>query len=160
MRTPEEADAQVPGLAGRLAGMRVFVNGLGITGPPVARLLAARGALVTAADGRDDEANRRAAKELAGLGIPVTFTEHPALPPGTDLVITEKMMITNRPPRITSSSWVFVHTASPASTPPSASDPVSPMKILAGGAFHHRNPKHAPSTVPATTAMSSGSRTA
>ena len=88
MRTPEEADAQVPGLAGRLAGMRVFVNGLGITGPPVARLLAARGALVTAADGRDDEANRRAAKELAGLGIPVTFTEHPALPPGTDLVIT------------------------------------------------------------------------
>ena len=88
MRTPEEADAQVPGLAGRLAGMRVFVNGLGITGPPVARLLAARGALVTAADGRDDEANRRAAKELAGLGVPVTFTEHPALPSGTDLVVT------------------------------------------------------------------------
>jgi UDP-N-acetylmuramoylalanine--D-glutamate ligase len=88
MRTPEEADAQGSGLAGRLAGMRVFVNGLGITGPPVARLLAARGALVTAADGRDDEANRRAAKELAGLGVPVTFTEHPALPPGTDLVIT------------------------------------------------------------------------
>ena len=88
MRTPEEADAQVPGLAGRLAGMRVFVNGLGITGPPVARLLAARGALVTAADGRDDEANRRVAKELAGLGVPVTFTEHPTLPPGTGLVIT------------------------------------------------------------------------
>ena len=88
MRTPEEADAQVAGLAGRLAGLRVFVNGLGITGPPVARLLAARGALVTAVDGRDDEANRRAAKELAGLGVPVTFTEHPALPPGTDLVVT------------------------------------------------------------------------
>jgi len=88
MRTPEDADAQGSGLADRLAGMRVFVNGLGITGPPVARLLAARGALVTAADGRDDQANRRAAKELAGLGIPVTFTEHPALPPGTDLVIT------------------------------------------------------------------------
>ena len=88
MRTPEEADSQGAGLADRLAGMRVFVNGLGITGPPVARLLAARGALVTAVDGRDDEANRRAAKELAGLGVPVTFTEHPALPPGTDLVIT------------------------------------------------------------------------
>jgi len=88
VRTPEEADAQVAGLAGRLAGLRVFVNGLGITGPPVARLLAARGALVTAVDGRDDEANRRAAKELAGLGVPVTFTEHPALPPGTDLVVT------------------------------------------------------------------------
>jgi UDP-N-acetylmuramoylalanine--D-glutamate ligase len=88
MRTPEEAGAQAAGLGDRLAGMRVFVNGLGITGPPVARLLAARGALVTAADGRDDEANRRAAKELAGLGVPVTFTEHPTLPPGTDLVIT------------------------------------------------------------------------
>ena len=88
MRAPEEAEARLAGLASRLAGMRVFVNGLGITGPPVARLLAARGALVTAADGRDDEANRQAAQELAGLGIPVTFTEHPVLPPGTDLVIT------------------------------------------------------------------------
>jgi UDP-N-acetylmuramoylalanine--D-glutamate ligase len=88
VRAPEEADARLAGLAGRLAGMRVFVNGLGITGPPVARLLAARGALITAADGREDEANRRAAQELAGLGIPVAFTEHPALPPGTDLVIT------------------------------------------------------------------------
>jgi UDP-N-acetylmuramoylalanine--D-glutamate ligase len=88
VRAPEEADARLAGLAGRLAGMRVLVNGLGITGPPVARLLAARGALVTAVDGREDEANRQAAGELAGLGIPVAFTEHPALPPGTDLVIT------------------------------------------------------------------------
>jgi UDP-N-acetylmuramoylalanine--D-glutamate ligase len=88
VRAPEEADARLAGLAGRLAGMRVLVNGLGITGPPVARLLAARGALVTAVDGREDEANRQAAGELAGLAIPVTFTEHPALPPGTDLVIT------------------------------------------------------------------------
>jgi UDP-N-acetylmuramoylalanine--D-glutamate ligase len=88
VRAPEEADARLAGLAGRLAGMRVLVNGLGITGPPVARLLAARGAVVTAVDGREDEANRQAAGELAGLGIPVTFTQHPALPPGTDLVIT------------------------------------------------------------------------
>jgi UDP-N-acetylmuramoylalanine--D-glutamate ligase len=88
VRAPEEAEARLAGLAGRLAGMRVLVNGLGITGPPVARLLAARGALVTAVDGREDEANRQAAGELAGLAIPVTFTEHPALPPGTDLVIT------------------------------------------------------------------------
>jgi UDP-N-acetylmuramoylalanine--D-glutamate ligase len=88
MRTPEEADAPLTGLAGRLGGLRVCVNGLGVSGPPVARLLAARGALVTAVDGRDDEANRRAAKDLADLGVQVTFTEHPALPPGTDLVIT------------------------------------------------------------------------
>jgi UDP-N-acetylmuramoylalanine--D-glutamate ligase len=88
MNTAGGPESLLAGLAGRLDGLRVFVNGLGITGPPVARLLAARGALVTAADGRDDEANRRAAKELAGLGVPVTFTEDPALPPGTDLVIT------------------------------------------------------------------------
>jgi UDP-N-acetylmuramoylalanine--D-glutamate ligase len=88
MGAQDDADAALPDLTGRLDGLRVFVNGLGITGPPVARLLAARGALVTAADGREDEPNRRAAKELAGLGVPVTFTEHPALPPGTDLVIT------------------------------------------------------------------------
>ena len=37
MRAPEEADAPRAGLAGRLPGMRVLVNGLGITGPPVAR---------------------------------------------------------------------------------------------------------------------------
>jgi len=88
VRAPGEADPRLAGLAGRLAGMQVFVNGLGITGPPVARLLAGRGALVTAADGREDAANRQAATELAGLGIPVTFTGHPPLPPGTDLVIT------------------------------------------------------------------------
>jgi UDP-N-acetylmuramoylalanine--D-glutamate ligase len=88
LNTAGGSESLLDGLAGRLDGLRVFVNGLGITGPPVARLLAARGALVTAADGREDQANLRAAKELAGLGIPVTFTDHPQLPPGTDLVIT------------------------------------------------------------------------
>ncbi|SKU12428.1 Uncharacterised protein [Mycobacteroides abscessus subsp. abscessus] len=44
-------------------------------------------------------------------------------------------------------------------TPPRASDPVSPMKILAGAAFHHRNPMHAPAVAAAMTARSSGSRT-
>jgi len=88
MNSPGGSKAVLDGLDGRLDGLRVLVNGLGITGPPVARLLAARGALVSAVDGRQDEANRRAAKELAGLGVPVTFTDEPALPPGTDLVIT------------------------------------------------------------------------
>ena len=31
----------------------------------------------------------------------------------------------------------------PAISPPSAIDPVSPMKICAGEEFHHRNPKQA-----------------
>ena len=74
-------------------------------------------------------------------------------------MITDIAITTNRPPSIASSSWVLVHTASPASTPPRASDPVSPMKMRAGGAFHHRNPKQAASTAAATTARSSGSRT-
>jgi len=79
---------QVAGLVGRLAGLRVCVNGLGISGVPVARALAARGALVTALDGRDDEANRQVAGELAGLGVTVELTPEPRLPAGTDLVVT------------------------------------------------------------------------
>jgi UDP-N-acetylmuramoylalanine--D-glutamate ligase len=70
------------------AGLRVCVNGLGVSGPPVARLLAARGAKVTAVDGRDDEANRQVASELAGLGVDVELSPVPALPPGTELVVT------------------------------------------------------------------------
>ena len=45
---------------------------------------------------------------------------------------------------MTSSSSVRVVMARPASAPPRASEPVSPMKILAGEAFHHRKPKQAP----------------
>ena len=70
------------------AGLRVCVNGLGISGPPVARLLAARGAQVTAVDGRDDEANRQVAGELADLGVDVELSPVPTLPPGTELVVT------------------------------------------------------------------------
>ena len=64
------------------------VNGLGISGPPVARALAARGARVIAVDGRDDEGNRRIAKELEDLDITVTLNRRPRLPDGTELVIT------------------------------------------------------------------------
>ena len=35
-----------------------------------------------------------------------------------------------------------------------ASDPVSPMMILAGAAFHHRNPMQAPASATATSARS------
>jgi UDP-N-acetylmuramoylalanine--D-glutamate ligase len=75
-------------LVPELAGLRVCVNGLGVSGPPVARVLAERGAKVTAVDGRDDEANRQVAGELAGFGVDVELTEVPALPPGTELVVT------------------------------------------------------------------------
>ena len=73
--------------------------------------------------------------------------------------ITESVSTTNSPPRMTSSSSVRVRIAKPASAPPSASEPVSPMKIAAGEAFHHRKPKQAPVIAAATTARSSGSRT-
>ncbi|HEY2687863.1 MAG TPA: UDP-N-acetylmuramoyl-L-alanine--D-glutamate ligase [Streptosporangiaceae bacterium] len=82
------ADARLDGLFGRLSGLQVCVNGLGISGPPVARALAARGARVIAVDGRDDEGNRRIAKELEDLDITVTLNQQPRLPDGTELVIT------------------------------------------------------------------------
>ena len=88
MRAPDEADSRPAGLGGSLAGRSVCVNGLGISGPPVARALAARGARVTAVDGRDDQGNRQVADELAALGVTVVLGPEPRLPAGTDLVIT------------------------------------------------------------------------
>jgi len=84
MGTGDAVDSLLAGLT----GLRVLVNGLGVSGPPVARLLAARGALVTAVDGRDDDANRRVADELGCLGVTVELDPVPKLPAGTDLVIT------------------------------------------------------------------------
>ena len=72
--------------------------------------------------------------------------------------ITEIVSMTNRPPSTMSSSSVRVTIAMPANAPPIASDPVSPMKILAGEQFHHRKPKQAPMAAADTSAMSSGSR--
>ena len=40
------------------------------------------------------------------------------------------------------------------SMPPSASEPVSPMKIAAGGALNHRKPRPAPISAPQSTASS------
>jgi UDP-N-acetylmuramoylalanine--D-glutamate ligase len=88
VRAQGQENDQVAGLVGRLAGLRVCVNGLGISGAPVARALAARGARVTALDGRDDEANRQVADELAGLGVTVELAQDPRLPAGTELVVT------------------------------------------------------------------------
>jgi UDP-N-acetylmuramoylalanine--D-glutamate ligase len=75
-------------LTGGFAGLAVCVNGLGVSGPPVARALAARGARVTAVDPRDDDDNRRVAGELSALGITVVLNHAPQLPAGTELVVT------------------------------------------------------------------------
>ncbi len=76
--------------AASLAGRRVCVAGLGVSGPPAARVLAARGALVTAVDSRADEAGRALAAELEGHGVLVLLGPEAAarLPDGADLVIT------------------------------------------------------------------------
>jgi len=72
--------------------------------------------------------------------------------------ITDIVSITNSPPRMTNSSCVFVVIASAPSNPPIAREPVSPMKMRAGAAFHHRNPATAPIIPAATTAVSSMAR--
>ena len=74
-------------------------------------------------------------------------------------IITDSVMATKSPPMMTSRSSVRVMIAKPAIAPPRASDPVSPMMIWAGEAFHQRKPKQAPVSAAATTARSSGSRT-
>jgi UDP-N-acetylmuramoylalanine--D-glutamate ligase len=76
--------------ARELAGRRVCVAGLGVSGPPAARMLARRGARVIAVDSRDDQDRRDLAARLAGRGVDVLLGETAALtlPPGTDLVVT------------------------------------------------------------------------
>ncbi len=64
---------------------------------------------------------------------------------------TDMVIITNSPPTTGSSRWVLVVNASAPRPVPSASEPVSPMKILAGAAFHHRKPAQLP---PRAAAMS------
>jgi UDP-N-acetylmuramoylalanine--D-glutamate ligase len=79
--------------ASQLAGLPVCVAGLGVSGPPAARALAARGAVVTAVDSRADAQRRAVAAELAALGITVLLGDQAAgraaePPPGTALVVT------------------------------------------------------------------------
>src|SRR5262249_59767961 len=68
--------------------------------------------------------------------------------------ITDTASSTNNPP--TMPSWIacLVATAIAPSMPPSASEPVSPMKIDAGGALNQRKPMPAPITAPHSTASS------
>ena len=79
--------------ADEFSGLSVCVAGLGVSGPPAARALAALGARVTAVDARADEARRELAGELADAGVTVLLGDGPAgpaevLPDGTDLVVT------------------------------------------------------------------------
>src|SRR6185437_4834280 len=72
-----------------LRGLCVCVAGLGVSGPPAARVLASLGAVVTAVDSRDDTERQKIASELIDLGIEVRLGSDAAeLPSGTGLVVT------------------------------------------------------------------------
>ncbi len=75
---------------GEFSGLSVCVAGLGVSGPPAARALAALGARVTAVDSRADEPRRELARELADGGVTALLGDGQAetLPDGTDLVVT------------------------------------------------------------------------
>ena len=71
------------GPGAQLAGQRVLVAGLGVSGPPAARVLTAHGARVTAVDSRDDAERRELAGQLAELGIEVLLGADHELPAWT-----------------------------------------------------------------------------
>ncbi|HET9897214.1 MAG TPA: UDP-N-acetylmuramoyl-L-alanine--D-glutamate ligase [Streptosporangiaceae bacterium] len=73
-----------------LRSLRVCVAGLGVSGPPAARVLASLGASVVAVDSRDDDAGRALAGGLARDGVQVLLGDAAAatLPDGTGLVVT------------------------------------------------------------------------
>src|SRR5262249_24245546 len=79
--------------------------------------------------------------------LPVSWNEPPC-------TITDTASSTNNPPTIPSTTSCLVATAIAPSMPPSASEPVSPMKTDAGGALNQRKPSPAPITAPHTTASS------
>ena len=58
--------------------------------------------------------------------------------------ITEAVSATKRPPRITSRRSKFIKRHNAPRPVPIASEPVSPIMIFAGAAFHQRKPRHAP----------------
>ncbi|MFF8410484.1 UDP-N-acetylmuramoyl-L-alanine--D-glutamate ligase [Streptomyces omiyaensis] len=69
-------------------GKHVTVAGLGVSGIPAARALAARGAVVTVVNDGDDERSRAQAAELEAEGITVRLGDGATLPAGTELVVT------------------------------------------------------------------------
>jgi UDP-N-acetylmuramoylalanine--D-glutamate ligase len=80
-----------PAAGARLAGQRVCVAGLGITGKSVVELLASQGAQVTALDSRADAERQELAASLERSGVTVRLGPGElgaAVPPGTRLVVT------------------------------------------------------------------------
>ena len=70
-------------------------------------------------------------------------------------IATESASITKMPPRMISRTSVWVMIASPPMAPPRPSEPVSPMKIVAGNALNQRKPTEAPTKQAESSARSS-----
>ncbi|AZK93650.1 MULTISPECIES: UDP-N-acetylmuramoyl-L-alanine--D-glutamate ligase [Streptomyces] len=71
-----------------LAGRRVTVAGLGVSGIPAARVLHRLGALVTVVNDGADERAREQAAALEAEGITVRLGDGDTLPEGTELIVT------------------------------------------------------------------------
>src|SRR6266550_3490813 len=71
-------------------------------------------------------------------------TRRPRYLNDTTWMITDNAMTTYTPPISSSRNSAFIMIANPAIAPPSAIDPVSPIKTSAGKALYHRNPMAPP----------------
>ncbi|MFY4720430.1 UDP-N-acetylmuramoyl-L-alanine--D-glutamate ligase [Streptomyces sp. LaBMicrA B280] len=69
-------------------GKHVTVAGLGVSGIPAAKVLHARGAIVTVVNDGDDARAREQAEGLEALGITVRLGDGATLPEGTELIVT------------------------------------------------------------------------
>ena len=69
-------------------------------------------------------------------------------------IITETVSKTNKPPIIARTISCYTIIATAASDPPKDKDPVSPIKILAGGALYQRKPRQDPTIAPQKIAAS------
>ena len=62
--------------------------------------------------------------------------------------MTEAVSRTNKPPIIPRTISCFAIILTAPKDPPNDREPVSPIKIFAGGALYHKKPKHDPTIEP------------
>ena len=84
---------------------------------------------------------------MAKIRLPVSLKD-------TTWTITETVSSTNSPPTMNSTSSCLVMTLTAPRAPPKDNDPVSPMKIFAGGALNQRKPRPPPTRAPQKIASS------
>ncbi|MGW2699470.1 UDP-N-acetylmuramoyl-L-alanine--D-glutamate ligase [Streptomyces sp. NPDC001340] len=83
-----QVTSSVPSEPSDFQGKHVTVAGLGVSGVPAAKVLHARGAIVTVVNDGDDARAREQAAELEALGITVRLGDGATLPEGTELIVT------------------------------------------------------------------------